>query len=73
MAPQRVSMTRASPGSSGVARSTAAAAGSSAPWDLEWHTKVEDPDWTATYELLRPYPNQRRRVVYRRGDQPPVS
>jgi hypothetical protein len=27
------------------------------PWDLEWHTAAEHPDWTATYELLRPYPN----------------
>ena len=38
------------------------------PWDLEGHTEAEHPDWTATYELLRPYPNQRQRVVYRRGD-----
>jgi hypothetical protein len=27
--------------------------------------------WTATYELLRPYPNQRQRVVYRRSEPPP--
>jgi hypothetical protein len=26
------------------------------PWDLEWHTAAEHPGWTATYELLRPYP-----------------
>jgi hypothetical protein len=38
------------------------------PWDLEWHTEAEHPGWTATYELLRPYPNQRQRVVYRRVD-----
>jgi hypothetical protein len=43
------------------------------PWDLEWHTEAEHPDWTATYELLRPYPNQRQRVVYRRSDRPPAS
>ena len=24
------------------------------PWDLEWHTEAEHPDWTATYELLWP-------------------
>ena len=28
------------------------------------------PGWTATYELLRPYPNQRQRVVYRRSAPP---
>jgi hypothetical protein len=27
------------------------------PWDLEWHTAAEHPGWTATDELLRPYPN----------------
>ena len=43
------------------------------PWDLERHTEAEHPDWTATYELLRPYPNQRQRVVYRRSDRPPAS
>jgi hypothetical protein len=37
------------------------------PWDLEGHTAVAHPGWTATYELLRPYPNQRQRVVYRRS------
>jgi hypothetical protein len=31
------------------------------PWDLEWHTAAEHPGGTATYELLRPYPNQRQR------------
>ena len=29
-------------------------------------------DWTATYQLLRPYPNQRQRVVYHRST-PPAS
>jgi hypothetical protein len=43
------------------------------PWDLERYTEAEHPDWTATYELLRPYPNQRQRVVYRRSDRPPAS
>jgi hypothetical protein len=42
------------------------------PWDLEGHTAAEHPGWTATYELLRPYPNQRQRVVYRRSS-PPAS
>jgi hypothetical protein len=40
------------------------------PWDLEWHTAAEHPGWTATYELLRPYPNQRMRVVYRQVKNP---
>ena len=42
------------------------------PWDLEGHTTAEHPGWTATYELLRPYPNQRQRVTYRRS-APPAS
>jgi hypothetical protein len=37
------------------------------PWDLEGHTAAEHPGWTAAYQLLRPYPNQRQRVVYRRS------
>jgi hypothetical protein len=40
------------------------------PWELEGHTAAEHPGWTATYELLRPYPNQRQRVVYRRSAAP---
>jgi hypothetical protein len=36
------------------------------PWDLAWHTTAERPGWTAPYQLLRPYPNQRQRVAYRR-------
>ena len=40
------------------------------PWFLEGHTAAEHPGWTATYKLLRPYPNQRQRVVYRRGAPP---
>jgi hypothetical protein len=40
------------------------------PWYLEWHTAAEHPGWAATYELLRPCPNQRMRVVYRRSAAP---
>jgi hypothetical protein len=40
------------------------------PWYLEGHTAAEHPGWTATYELLRPYPSQRQRVVYRRNVPP---
>jgi hypothetical protein len=40
------------------------------PWDLEWHTAAEHPGWTATCQLLRPYPNQRQRVVYRQVEDP---
>ena len=43
------------------------------PWDLEGHTAAEHPGWTATYELLRPYPNQRQRVVYRQAKNPPAT
>jgi hypothetical protein len=39
-------------------------------WYLEGHTEAEHRGWTATYELLRPYPNQRQRVVYRRVEDP---
>ena len=39
-------------------------------WDLEWHTEAEHPGWVATYKRLRPYPNQRTRVVYRRSTAP---
>jgi hypothetical protein len=42
------------------------------PWDLEGHTAAEHPGLDGTYELLRPYPNQRQRVVYRRSG-PPAS
>jgi hypothetical protein len=41
------------------------------PGHLEGHTAAEHLGWTATYELLRPYPNQRQRVVYRRA--PPAD
>ena len=33
------------------------------PWYLEEHTAAEHPGWTATYQLLQSYPNQRQRVV----------
>jgi hypothetical protein len=38
------------------------------PRDLEGHTAQVHPDWTATFEIVRPYPRQRLRVVYRRVD-----
>jgi hypothetical protein len=31
------------------------------PWDLEGHTAAAHPGWTATYELLRPYPGNAAR------------
>ena len=34
------------------------------PRSLEGHTEAEHPGWAAEYQLLRPYPNQRMRVVY---------
>jgi hypothetical protein len=40
------------------------------PWELEDHTAATHPGWTATYELLRPYPNQLQRVVYRQVKDP---
>jgi len=42
------------------------------PWYLEGHTAAKHSGWTATYQLLRPYPNQRQRVVYHRST-PPAS
>jgi hypothetical protein len=42
------------------------------PDKLEGHTAAEHPGWVAVYELLRPYPNQHQRVVYRRSE-PPAS
>jgi hypothetical protein len=38
---------------------------------LRGHTAAEHPGWVATYELLRPYPNQLERVVYRQVEAPP--
>jgi hypothetical protein len=52
-----------------VVQSTAAAAGSTAPGP-GGHTAAEHPGWTATYELVRPYPNQHQRVVFRRVEDP---
>jgi hypothetical protein len=37
------------------------------PGDLEPHTAQQHPGWTATFEIVRPYPRQRLRVVYRRS------
>jgi hypothetical protein len=36
------------------------------PEALEVHTAAEHPGWVARYELIRPYPNQHLRVIYRR-------
>jgi hypothetical protein len=36
------------------------------PDELEGHAAAEHPGWMATYELLRPYPDQLQRVVFRR-------
>lgn len=35
--------------------------------DLEDHTAQQHPGWTATFEILTPYPHQRLRVIYRRS------
>jgi hypothetical protein len=43
------------------------------PWDLEGHTAAEHPGWTATYERVRPYPDQLLRVVYRQAEGPPAG
>jgi hypothetical protein len=43
------------------------------PWDLEGHAEAEHPGWAARYELLRPYPNQLQRVVFRRLEGPPAT
>ena len=40
------------------------------PWELEEHAAAEHPGWVARYELVRPYPNQLQRVVYRQGRGP---
>jgi hypothetical protein len=40
------------------------------PWELEGHTAAEHPGWVARYELVRPYPNQLQRVVYRHVEDP---
>jgi hypothetical protein len=43
------------------------------PWELERHSAAEHPGWAACYELVRPYPNQLQRVVFRRVEEPPAS
>ena len=40
------------------------------PWELEEHTAAEHPGWVARYELLRPYPHQLQRLVYRQIEDP---
>jgi len=42
------------------------------PHELEGHTAVEHPGWVARYELVRPYPDQLERVVYRQVEDPPA-
>jgi hypothetical protein len=37
---------------------------------LEGHTAAAHPGWVASYELVRPYPNQLQRVVYRQVKDP---
>ena len=43
------------------------------PWELQGHATAEHPGWIASYELVRPYPNQLQRVVFRRVEEPPAS
>ena len=43
------------------------------PWDLEVHAAAEHPGWIARYELVRPYPYQQLRVVFRRVESPPTT
>jgi hypothetical protein len=40
------------------------------PHELEGHTAAEHPGWVARYELVRPYPDQLERVVYRQIEIP---
>jgi hypothetical protein len=43
------------------------------PEEFEGHTAAKHAGWTATYELLRPLPNQLQRVVVRRVEEPPAT
>jgi hypothetical protein len=38
--------------------------------DLEGHAATEHPGWIARFEVVRPYPNQHLRVVYRQIEDP---
>jgi len=38
--------------------------------ELEEHAAAEHPGWVARYELVRPYPNQLQRGVYRQVEDP---
>jgi hypothetical protein len=40
------------------------------PQELEGHTAQQHPGWTARFEIVRPYPRQVLRVIYRRSDGP---
>lgn len=37
---------------------------------LEDHAATEHPGWVARFEVVRPYPNQHLRVVYRQVEWP---
>jgi hypothetical protein len=43
------------------------------PQALEVHTAGEHPGWVARYEVVRPYPHQQLRVVYRQVEVPPAT
>jgi hypothetical protein len=43
------------------------------PQALGVHTAAEHPGWVARYEIVRPYPHQRLRVVYRQSEDPPST
>jgi hypothetical protein len=43
------------------------------PQALEVHTAAEHPGWVARYEVVRPYPHQQLRVVYRQVEVPPAT
>ena len=40
------------------------------PRELEVHTAQQHPGWTGTFEIIRPYPWQILRVVYRQVEGP---
>ena len=43
------------------------------PHELAGHTVAEHPGWTATDQLVRPYPDQLERAVYRQVEEPTAS
>ncbi len=38
--------------------------------DLEAHAAAEYPGWVARFEVVRPYPDQELRVVFRQAENP---